>query len=548
MKKFIRTVSITLSVLTSLSACAINASAVINPFNLERATGGLPSSSTPTIDVNENLSSSSSPLALPDSVDLSESECFPEVGDQGIISSCTAWATTYYQFGYQVAAMNSWNAKNDPTKQFSPKWTYNLINEGKDEGSAITSAYRVLSSQGAVRYSEFTPNSFDESISEFTEWYLDKDGMKQALQYRVSEYKHLSFARSTADTPIISSKSGCLTIMKSLLNSGKVLTFDTDITEWDYEKLTNQYDTSLNKQYVCIKQINVDDVDDWHAMTIVGYDDNITYDLNGDGVIQAYEKGAFKIVNSWGTDYCNDGFVWVMYDALNKVSNAENQNVSTRRPILKDYAYYFIDVQEYPLDLIAEVTLTQSYRNEIKVGLAQSDYDTTIGSDYTDTILRRAGGAFNFSGLGTIPMTTTFVFDYGSLCSSQIVRQNFYVKVTDFVEKNYTTINNIKLIDKTGKIVANDTVNDSIDNIQAKAYRYTIGMVGDVNNDAKIDTQDITDIQNYLAGGIEFSDEDILVADVDGSGGVDITDVMYLQYYIAGIYDTFENGHFVKLN
>ena len=56
--------------------------------------------------------------------------------------------------------------------------------------------------------------------------------------------------------------------------------------------------------------------------------------LNEDGIIQNYEKGAFKIVNSWGERYGNDGYMWVMYDALNRVSNATNQNVPNREPYL----------------------------------------------------------------------------------------------------------------------------------------------------------------------------------------------------------------------
>lgn len=47
-------------------------------------------------------------ITLPSSVDLSASDCFPCVRDQGELNSCVGWATTYYQFGYQVAAMNGW--------------------------------------------------------------------------------------------------------------------------------------------------------------------------------------------------------------------------------------------------------------------------------------------------------------------------------------------------------------------------------------------------------------------------------------------------------
>ena len=62
-------------------------------------------------------------------------------------------------------------------------------------------------------------------------------------------------------------------------------------------------------------------VDHWgnqvnHALTIVGYDDRVEFDLDGDGVfgeIDADEKGAWIIVNSWGTKWANGGAVYCPY-------------------------------------------------------------------------------------------------------------------------------------------------------------------------------------------------------------------------------------------
>jgi hypothetical protein len=42
-----------------------------------------------------------------------------------------------------------------------------------------------------------------------------------------------------------------------------------------------------------------------HAMTIIGYDDYIY-------------GGAFRVVNSWGSDYGNEGFIWIKYDDFSK--------------------------------------------------------------------------------------------------------------------------------------------------------------------------------------------------------------------------------------
>ena len=47
-------------------------------------------------------------------------------------------------------------------------------------------------------------------------------------------------------------------------------------------------------------------LDRCHAMLVVGYSDK-------------YE--AFKIVNSWGRDWGNDGFVWIAYKAFENVLN-----------------------------------------------------------------------------------------------------------------------------------------------------------------------------------------------------------------------------------
>ena len=537
MKRHIKFISIALATMLSLSVGAVSAKAATNPFNLNYAMGAIKDTQTPVLDENSENAPSGAVL-LPSSVDLSLSESFPSVGNQGSVGSCTAWASTYYQFGYQVASMNSWDAKNDPTKQFSPKWTYNLCNNGINKGSLYSTIYSVLANQGAVRYSEFAPSGV-ATRAEYGTWYLDTEGMKRALQYRISDYEHLCFADVEASTPITNSKSACLNVMKSLLNSGNVLTFQTDFGEWDYMKLSSQYNSALNGQYVCIKHYDPDNKWSGHAMAIVGYDDNISYDLNEDGIIQNYEKGAFKIVNSWGEQYGNDGYMWVMYDALNRVSNATNQNVPNREPIFDDYAYNIITVEEYPLDLVAEVTISQSCRNQIKLKLGQSETDITT-PQYTQNTL------FNYSGLSTTPMEATFAFDYGNLCNSEITRKNYYISINDLYSGNSTHIKNIKLIDSTGKTVTNDNVNDIFDR-GTKLYSYRIGIVGDVNNDGYIDSRDITDLQSYLSGNIDFTSDDMLVADVNGDGKISVNDVLDIQHYVAGFTDSFANGHFVKL-
>ena len=214
--------------------------------------------------------------------------------------------------------------------------------------------------------------------------------------------------------------------------------------------------------------------------------------------------------------------------------------------LFKYYGYAYINVEEYPLNLIAEVTIDQARRNELRVDLWQSEISKDIPEIYKTTFLNGIGGEYNYSGLSANPERATFVFDYSTLCYSQIQRQKFHVSVRDLGTQYNTFVKSIKLIDKTGKIVVNDNINDTFNN-KTKLYSYAIGMVGDVNNDGCIDSRDITDLQSYLSGNIDFTSDDMLVADVNGDGKISVNDVLDIQYYVAGFTDSFANGHFVKL-
>ena len=67
----------------------------------------------------------------------------------------------------------------------------------------------------------------------------------------------------------------------------------------------------VGKKYVKAWGTQVD-----HAMTIVGYDDRIEFDLDGNGIAGEANKdeiGAWILVNSWGTWWGNSGFIYCPY-------------------------------------------------------------------------------------------------------------------------------------------------------------------------------------------------------------------------------------------
>ena len=124
-----------------------------------------------------------------------------------------------------------------------------------------------------------------------------------------------------------------------------------------------------------------------------------------------------------------------------------------------------------------------------------------------------------------------------------------YEYSVDYVESDQeqpTGINELSIVDRTGKTVVSETLNDTIDNSNI-VYDYRIGMVGDINDDGLIDNTDVNTLQSYLAEFITLSNEDLLVADVDASGYVDTNDVLCLLRKFAGQIDEFPNGAFEYL-
>ena len=145
-------------------------------------------------------------------------------------------------------------------------------------------------------------------------------------------------------------------------------------------------------------------ITDWnetynHAMTIVGYDDRLEFDLDGNGVIGEAmnadgdcEIGAWIIANSWGDGWENNGFIYCPYERSNSVKGWPKTNSFTPGyyDVLRDYR---------PLRTI-KVKMEYSHRSEIclHVGVAQNINATKPEKEITLT-------HFNFAGDGNRGLT-----------------------------------------------------------------------------------------------------------------------------------------------
>jgi len=219
------------------------------------------------------------------SIDLSTDPCFPEVRSQGSQGSCSAWATTYYSNGFLQAKDNNWIeasiGNND--QLLNPGFTYNKCNYGYDHGSHTWTNGDVMSSVGVCRWSQMPYDQHD-----CVKW-GNENAWRDAPLYRINNSYFLFPEYNDEDIDIIKNAVGT--------SLPVIFAFDAD----SYSHFGS--DDVLGSTAM--------EFDINHANTIVGFDDN-KMDL------ETGEIGAFKVVNSWGSNWgpTSNGYYWLTYEAF----------------------------------------------------------------------------------------------------------------------------------------------------------------------------------------------------------------------------------------
>lgn len=213
---------------------------------------------------------------LPAAVDLSSR--LPPPGNQGAQNSCVAWAFAYALKSYHENIERQWGydppfAGGQGARVFSPAYIYNQINRGQDKGSYFSEAAALFVSQGAAPWKDMPYNARDYRTQP------SQQARQAAAKYRARSYFQIRYDDVAA--------------IKNSLSSGNALVMGMPIDDAFYQLKAAVYDQQGGKSY------------GGHAMTIVGYDDNRT-SPRGD-------KGAFKLLNSWGTGWGDRGYGWVSY-------------------------------------------------------------------------------------------------------------------------------------------------------------------------------------------------------------------------------------------
>ena len=225
---------------------------------------------------------------LPPSIDLSTR--MPPVGDQRTQASCVAWAVAYGARGYYLGIQG--NNLSQVTALPSPAFVYNQLTgdpRNCQNGTQIEDALDIVKNQGVATLGDF-PYDFRSCKAQPNE-----NTKSIARRNVISQWRQV---RHDAGS------------IKRALYEGNPVIFGMQIEK--------RFQTLAPEQiYIDRGSINPES---GHAMVIVGYDD---------------KRSAFKVFNSWGKGWANQGFGWVDYKTMllrspNFYSMSVDQDDSTK--------------------------------------------------------------------------------------------------------------------------------------------------------------------------------------------------------------------------
>lgn len=212
----------------------------------------------------------------------------PPVGNQGQYGTCAAWSTAY-------AARSIANAVNNQPEDitaFSPTFLYNQVKSKSDvnceDGLNIAYALSYMKGAGVL------PRSGDFECGRL----FSPQEVGFAKSYAIKDFQALCGIYKVTPNVVFD--------MKQLLAAKKPLVIGMYVPQSFMEVTKTQtggvwYPRPQDYADVNAARATNGYGNRGHAICVTGYNDNI----NG---------GSFEIMNSWGTGYANDGFVWVNYE------------------------------------------------------------------------------------------------------------------------------------------------------------------------------------------------------------------------------------------
>lgn len=313
-------------------------------------------------------------VELPASVDNSTQRYFPPLINQ-TGGSCAQASGIGYMFTYEMNRLLDRDASL-PENRMSYLFAWNMINEGDDQGGFVEQGLQLARTFGIMSEADYG-NPF---LYHFL-WTTGFEKYVRAMHNRAAE-----ILKFDDDIP---------TLKRYLYDAGRgehpggILTFSTQAEGWRFN--TDYQGPSGTGYRALLTKLGNDGA---HALTIVGYDDLVTY-TDDQGVTH---QGAFIVCNSWGDFYYHDrGRFYLPYDFFRDPNVKEADLSSTLNAVR---------VTTYEPRAVMRVGLTYNQRNELRFGFASSQNRKATAPSVAPkyfSLMNHQGGPYPMQGQYKLP-------------------------------------------------------------------------------------------------------------------------------------------------
>jgi hypothetical protein len=392
---------------------------------------------------------------LPSSVYNDQNIWFPYIFAQGGNASCVHVAELFYTFTYEMNRKLNvvpGDGITDLTNLYHPLYTYNFLNEGDSTTATYPkSGFNIIKENGCPPWDVYDDPVLYIPSKNYKYWMTGYSKYKQGVNNTISDIYRI-------DISIVSTG---LDYLKHWIadhgnneSTGGLAIISINTAGWVPYSLIPSGSPHAGERYIS----SFGTIGSGHALTIVGYNDDILiqdingdgeytndHDVNNDGIfnILDFEKGAFKVANSWGVDwtYGNQGFSFIPYKILYPGSPGLGNSFA--------YTCGIFPNEEIPVpEISVKASVDHPERNElsIKVGYAAAANSTDPVADTNYNSFNFQGGLLKMKGVYDGPLELGLNFGY-FYENAEFGKVFFRIKESDQLSNSNGTINYFSLID-----------------------------------------------------------------------------------------------------
>ena len=309
--------------------------------------------------------------------------------------SCNQSASVGYMYTYEINAKKMQSA-NLTYNQYPYRFVWNFLNGGSwDQGVSYFDSWEIIKAIGIPNKDVYGSSfSLPEKNWDYTQWMSGYSNYYSGMKNRIYDLNTIK----------VGTPEGLLTLkywMNDHLNNspnGGIANFQIASGGWEILTIPNDSEEAGQNIITSFGPYV------GHAMTFVGYNDSIKYDINNDGEytnhkdinhdgiidMRDWEIGAMICVNSYGTKWANEGKCFVMYRLLAELPDFGG---------IWNNAVQVINIRtNYNPDLCMKLGIIHNTRGRIKISAGVS---SDLNADEPEHIIDLP--VFNYHG-GEYPM------------------------------------------------------------------------------------------------------------------------------------------------